>query len=239
MTTKTTSIDSTAIKRPTLTFSIEGFLFREVLVIKTFLRLLSAKTINEWRYESFNADNYVDLLIVEEGVRPSFKKQNNQLSPQILELGKNGSTGNGFLPWPLQPMSLERELNRLGLKIVAQRCTIKEESLLIAAINEPRISPGQPMKRIRLQQWPPPRLLSAPGRIRLATILTGKAITLDELVQRSAQPLAVCEAFVNDLHQTSLLVSTSSINVSTLSAAPSVKSIAPSLLNRIRIRLGI
>ena len=101
---------------------------------------------------------------------------------------------------------------------------------------------------MRLQKWPPPLLLAGTGRMRLATLLTGKAMSLGELVTRSALPLQVCKAFVDELQIAQLLLSVGITPTQTpvLKPEPALppktalpKVVQPGLLDRIRIRLGI
>ncbi len=53
-------------------------------------------------------------------------------------------------------------------------------------------------RRVRLARWPSAKLLNEhEAYVRLAAMLSPKAMTVTELAQRSAQPVAVCRQFVS------------------------------------------
>jgi hypothetical protein len=237
------SYRSTVLERSTLTFSLEGLQPREELLFKAFVRLLDHLTFQQWRYQPASSNIRVDLLVVAEGFQPTFGQspaQPSQPQQPVLRIGNSGINGHGFLSWPLRPDELEKELNRLGGQAITQRGAQETAALFTGATTGAPIAPGQPMQLMRLQQWPPTHLLSGTGRMRLATLLTGKAMSLDELVYRSALPHPVCEAFVNDLQRANLLLAPASvIKPMPQVAAPLPKLVQPGLLSRIRMRLGI
>jgi hypothetical protein len=59
---------------------------------------------------------------------------------------------------------------------------------------------------MRMLRWPPARLLVAPGRLRLATLLTGRPSTVYDLQQDSGESLAACRVFFDDLTTAHLLM---------------------------------
>ena len=232
-----TGYNSTVADRSSLTFSVEGLHAREELLFKAFVRLLDHLTHQQWTYFPAAADARADLLVVADGVEPTYSRNPGQSPQAVLRLGTTGANGNGVLSWPLKPDALEKELNRVGGQVARQRSS---KDVLVMS------TPDTAQGLMRLQQWPPTKLLNGTGRMRLATLLTGKAMSLDELVFRSALPLPLCKIFVDELQRANLLQLTASAPKPALAspaaiAPPKVplKTTQPGLLDRIRIRLGI
>ena len=241
------SYRSTVIERSTLTFCVEGLPAREELLFKAFVRLLDHLTHQHWSYQPPAAHQRIDLLVVADGVEPTYSKVPNIPLQPVLRLGSAAADGRGYLSWPLRPNALENELNRLGALTTSQRGVLHGEVLFSGAATGTPLATGDTTKDLmRLQKWPPSRLLSGTGRMRLATLLTGKAMSLGELVTRSALPLQVCKAFVDELQSAQLLLSVGITQTPVLKPEPALqpkttlpKVVQPGLLDRIRLRLGI
>ena len=244
---------STAIERSTLTFCVEGLSAREELLFKAFVRLLDHLTHQHWSYQPPAAHQRIDLLVVADGVEPTYSKvPNSQLQP-VLRLGSAAADGRGYLSWPLKSNALENELNRLGALTTSQRGVLHGQVLFSRADTGTPLATGDTTKDLmRLQKWPPSRLLAGNGRMRLATLLTGKAMSLGELVTRSSLPLPVCKAFVDELQSAQLLLSVGITPTQSATQTPLLKPepalqpkttlpnlVQPGLLDRIRLRLGI
>ena len=231
---------STILERPTLTFGVEGLGLREELLFKSFVRLLDHLTHQHWTYQPAAANQQIDLLVVAEDVQPTSYQYAGREPQPVLRLGSTGANGPGYLMWPLKPGALESELNRLGAMSIMQRDAVRGRALFKG------VTPGEQAvvnifkDSMRLLRWPPALLLVGMGRMRLATLLTGKAMKLDELVHRSALPVNLCHAFVLDLQQANLLTSLSD-SVQPAYPQPAVlqKVTKHGLLDRIRLRLGI
>lgn len=267
---------STVFERTTLTFCIEGLQAREELLVKAFIRLLDHLTHQQWRYQPPDDKAHIDLLFANAGGTETFEARHGKLPPAVLELTDSGASGHGLLSWPLRPDALEKELNRLGglatTAPVGTDVTQAADSVLLfpSAATSQALETDAALKLMRLKRWPPARLLVGTGRMRLATLLTGRAMALDELVQRSSLPHRACQTFVNELQQAGLLLypTPSQAAVESGSSAvssdaqvtpspehsnqiaarrydthsarmPSQTAVRPSLLARIRIRLGI
>ena len=235
------SYSSTVIERSNLTFCVEGLQAREELLFKAFVRLLDHLTHQQWTYHPAAANARVDLLVVADGVNPTYS-QNPGRSPQpVLRLGSAGVDGHGILSWPLKADALEKELNRLGGHALRERGVKNLPAMSTGAIAS-AAAPDTNRDLMRLQQWPPTKFLSGPGRMRLATLLTGRAMSLDELVYRSALPLPLCKVFVDDLQGARLLQITAITPKPVLASPMGIaqpKTVQRGLLDRIRIRLGI
>jgi hypothetical protein len=243
------SYQPTVLERSTLTFCVDGMSARDEMLFKAFVRLLDHLTHQQWRSQAAAPNQPVDLLVLAEGSKPATAPSpQSHNPPQVLWLSKEGTNLPGFLTWPLRPDALERELNRVGSVVMSQRGPKPGPALFTGAATGTPIARGAQVKLMRLQQWPPTQFLTGSGRMRLATLLTGKAMSLDELVYRSALPLPLCEAFVNDLQRAGLLVEPSTVFKPALTQvqgqgltprSPFEKPPPQGLFAKIRMRLGI
>ena len=240
---------SAAIERSTLTFCVEGLSAREELLFKAFVRLLGHLTHHNWSYQPPSAHQRIDLLVVADGVEPTYSKiPNIQLQP-VLRLGSAAADGHGYLTWPLRSNALENELNRFGALTISRRGVPRGPTLFPAAAAGMPLATGDISKdSMRLQRWPPSRLLAGAGLMHLATLLIGKPMTLVELVSRSGLSLQACKAFVEGLQSAQLLLYVGTTPVQTPVTKPEQalqpkttlpKVVQPGLLDRIRMRLGI
>lgn len=242
-----TSYSATVIERPNLTFCVEGLQAREELLFKAFVRLLDRDTDQQWTYHPPAADARVDLLVVADSIEPTYCRKPGQWLQPVLRLGQTGVDGHGVLSWPLKPAALEKELNRLGGQVIGQRDAKDLPTLSTGAVGAvtavaPATAVDNTRALMRLQQWPPTTLLNGTGRMRLATLLTGRGMSLDELVARSALPLALCKEFVGDLQRAKLLQITAAKPKPVLAGPADIalpKAAKPGLLDRIRMSLGI
>ena len=222
-------------------FSVSGLNSREELVLKSFIRLLDHRTQHAWQYAPLTAE----LCFVAEGAKQSqLPTQQVQQIQQILMLGISSSNRPGYLQMPLRAHELEAELNRLGALIVPVSQAVQ------ASLDAPSTAPDkslelQPMRMLR---WPPSAVLKAPGRLRLATLMTGQQMTVYSLQQSSGESLAECRAFFGDLRAANLLAAAPGAQLPPQAGAQVVKPASPppqqnktsiSLISRIRMRLGI
>lgn len=257
------SYPSTTVERTTLTFCVEGLEPREELLVKALIRLLDHLTHQQWRYQPPDGKAHIHLLLAAPGTSAAFAARYGQLPPTLLELSHGAGNGHGHLSWPLRPDALEKELNRLGSLAVTRAAPVRQVSStpLFTDIVTNQTRPLEaPAEMMRLQQWPPTHLLAGPGRMRLATLLTGRAMSMDELVYRSKLERRVCQTFVNELQHAGLLYNPMSsqpaLATTSQTAEPSLAAssrpqevraamlarspLAPvGLLDRIRMRLRI
>lgn len=209
-----TVIDTYVGLRTTLTFSVEGLSARDELLFKGYVRLLDHLTNQEWQYHEASDRFRVDLLVANEHVQPTRSSQLGRAVQPVLLLGSiNLSRSPFFLTWPLKPNELENVLNQLGgLICKGDRSedasqNVADAPVALGAKGEPKqAAPELALTGYKLRQWPRPMLLAEPGRMRLATLISGKAMGVDELVSRSALPRSVCERFVSDMQTAGLLV---------------------------------
>lgn len=228
---------ATVLERSTLTFCAASLHPRDELLFKAFVRLLDHLTHHHWRYQAPADGVTIDLLVIADGTLAEYR---GPKAAQCLQLGANGSLQPGFLHWPLKSDALEKELNRVGGQILAGHTRPSPTTWSAGRDFGAVAHVGTQATSMRLRQWPPADLLTGAGRMRLATLLTGKAITLHELAERSKLPLAQCGAFVGDLQRAKLLVGPGNPPgpIQHLTGlAP--KSLQAGLLARIRLSLGI
>ena len=238
------SLRSTNFGRRALNFSIEGLSTRDEILFKSLVRLLDHLTVQKWNFRPPSADYRVDLLVVADSVVPTAYRYVHPVLQPVLTIGK-GMERDMYLLWPVQPQRLQAELNRIGNVAVLHQLS-DSQTPFAAAIGNAGLEATQLFK---LKQWPPVQYLAGVGRMRLATLLTGKAMTLKELQHRSAVPLSVCQAFIDDLQKSRLLVHTTAADfvparvpephevLNLPSSAEAFKK--PGLLDRIRAGLGI
>lgn len=230
---------STATERTPLTYCVEGLSAREELMFKAIVRLLNHSTQNQWTYHPAAADKRIDVLVVADGVQPTCSQTPPQLPQPVLRIGHGGTHAHGYLSLPFRPDVLLEELDRLGELTASQRSTESLQALTNAAASVPQ-AVGTPGQLLRLLRWPPARLLAGTGRMRLATLLTARGMSLDELVYRTSLPLPVCQSFIDDLQRAQLLVISHAAPQPVKPPAvvmPTVKQF--SLFDRIRFSLGI
>ena len=239
----------TIVERLTLTFCVEGLPAREELLFKAFVRLLGHLTHQHWSYQPPAAHLRIDLLVAADGVEPTYSRVPNiQLQP-VLRLGSAASDKHGYLSWPLRSGALENELNRVGALTISHRGVLRSQILFSGVATGTLLEISDATNNLmRLRKWPPSSLLAGSGRMRLATLLTSKAMSLRELVTRSGLSLQVCKAFVDELQSAQLLLSVGITPTQSpvLKPEPALqpittlkKVVKPGLLDRIRIRLGI
>ena len=239
----------TILERLTLTFCVEGLSAREELLFKAFVRLLGHLTHQHWSYQPPAAHLRIDLLVVADGVEPTYSRVPNIQPQPVLRLGYAAADGHGYLSWPLRSSALENELNRLGALTLSHRGVLRSQILFSGVATGTPLASGDATNNLmRLQKWPPSSLLAGSGRMRLATLLASKAMSLGELVTRSGLPLQVCKAFVDELQRAQLLLSVGIMptQLPVLKPVPALqpkttlpKVMQPGLLDRIRMRLGI
>ena len=219
-----------AAKRATLTFCVEGLQARQELLVKSFIRLIDHLTTQQWGYQPLGGQAPVDLLLAAPGGSAVLAARYGRLPLVVVVVGGDAADAGmegpskGYLPWPLKPGALEQELNRVGELAVSQASQldiVRPDPCLLALLDTATSAPHTTnptdltnlndrttvtaLGHLRLKQWPSAQLLSGPGRMRLATLLTGRGMAMDELVNRSRLPQPLCEIFVSELQQAGLM----------------------------------
>jgi hypothetical protein len=204
-----------------LTFSFEGVGDKEQTLFKSFVRLLTHRTHQRWSHQPRGGD----LLVVADGHAAAAAP-----AAPTLVLGTVPARRSHYLCLPIHADDLETMLNVLGGLVVARR---RGRSGAAAAA----LQPGE---RVRLLRWPSATLLTSRDRIRLATLMTGKPMSVADVQRRSGIAEAVCSDFMQDLDRAGVLLRDLPTEPVPLEARPSrAAAAAPGLLARIRSRLGL
>ncbi|MCW5649378.1 MAG: hypothetical protein KIS62_06525 [Ramlibacter sp.] len=206
--------------RPELTYSLHGLSEREMTLFKSFVRLLDHLTHQRWTCNQIDAQ----LRVVREGAAspPPAKDR------PVLVLCSGTPTTPHAISYPIHADALERELNLLG------------DLIALHAPAAPRSTPAWSRQDlVHLSRWPTPELLNSRDRIRLATLMTGRPLTLRDIHERSGVEEDSCFEFVTVLANSGMLVRESSGLAPRQVSANHAAAIQAGLLSRIRSRLGL
>lgn len=214
---------------PSVTFSLTGLSAHDETLFKSFVRLLAHRTLQQWTFTPQKADVYV---VTQEAMKsiPSGQK--------ALVAGHTHQGEKNFVGMPFHADALEQVLNELGSSVASEKQ---------AGAN------GQaadlPSAHFRLLRWPPSGLLSSTDRMRLATMMTGKWISMATLQERSGIPVTVCSQFMAELQEAGLLMDFTQPHHASaaqfrhhtagIASATAPRNVEPGLISRIRSRLGI
>jgi hypothetical protein len=176
--------------RAQLRFGIIGLPAREELLFKSFVRLLDNRSLHQWHY----LPQMADLWVVAPGVQPPSHGTIASERRQVLTVGGSDENVSASLNLPLAPLNIEAALNQLGSKILSSR----------VVSDKPAIAQSYPVS-YRLTRWPRANMLGTKERMRMATLLLGKPLTISQLADYSFFPISICEGFVHDLKATGLV----------------------------------
>lgn len=219
---------STEARRANLSLRVEGVAPHDELLFKSLVRLLSYRTQHNWTFSTGAAD----LRILGEDL---LKSEDTNAPANVLWVGHSEQQDRSpFLHLPIHANELELLLNRLGSNILQNQATAPKAW-------PPSIRRDE---MFTLNRWPPAAMLDTPARLKLATLMTGRPLSMDTLALRSGATLNDCEMFCQALDRAGML-QRHDINAQ----APSDRQINQdqalkvkpdlSLLARIRRRLGI
>ena len=220
-----------------LRYSIKGLELRDEILLKSLIRLLSHRTEHQWVCATEQADLEVTGSLPDPASGPH---QDDAQPPTRLIMAHDApAEAQHFLRLPLHVNELELKLNQLG------RLIAKAPALLwnaTPATTQATTTAATPALTYRLQRWPQAFLLTSSERLKLATLLTVRPLSLAALQERSGQTQQACESFVNDLQNAGVLQPSAALSPSspTLKQAVPQRAAAPmGLLARIRQRLGL
>lgn len=189
----------------------------EIILLKTLLRLFPHDQPFQWQY--VNKPPY-DAVLLDASTDPDSLDQLTSKPSAILRLvGFHASDGPDVLQRPIRADRLKRWLDQVGRSITAQTRPEPDLSQNLAAPawqaqakNKPSLSPAQtldpadPSPCFKLRRWPPATLLRRdPGRIRMASLLSRRALSAKELTDLSGQPRQECELFLSLITQVGLV----------------------------------
>lgn len=213
--------DSSGDCRPTLTFCLLGVPLREDAVFRSMLRLLSHRTLQRWSYQADTAD----LTVLGPDAQRQSAAPMRCTGPHIL-LGAGSSAEGNHLPLPLQVMQLQHLLDRLGTQVLQMREREQTQSQ----------SSQSQVYLLRLLRWPTGDVMALPGALRMATLLTGKPLSREQLQARSGLAMSQCSAFLLGLQAAGLLIHVP-VEQAAAGKPGHEKPMQSSLLARIRSRL--
>lgn len=164
----------------------------EVALIRSLIRLYSHAPSFCWRFVEAGP---CDVLIVDGGLLVSDPQSDEarRRAPGALRVvrGRCGDVAD-TLQRPIRADQLRTWLERKAIEL------LKSPAAPTGAADRPL--------RFRLRRWPSAALLGEdPQRIRLAALLSRRALAVRELSAISQWPTEHCQAFVDALHQAGLL----------------------------------
>ena len=236
-----------------LRYSIKGLELRDEILLKSLIRLLSHRTEHQWVCATEQADLEVTGSLPDPASGPH---QDDAQPPTRLIMAHDApAEAQHFLRLPLHVNELELKLNQLGRLIAKAPALLwnatpatTQATTTTPALTRPKSLPDSkphittPALTYRLQRWPQAFLLTSSERLKLATLLTVRPLSLAALQERSGQTQQACESFVNDLQNAGVLQPSAALSPSspTLKQAVPQRAAAPmGLLARIRQRLGL
>lgn len=204
-------VQATAPRPAERRYRVTGLAERDVLVIKSMIKLLAGKTRDHW---TASDGDPVHALIAPVGYAEALPAQ----------------TAIVRVTLPLRADDLWSQLDRASAQIEL------DMELLRPANRVAEGGGGGGGRRLQLMRWPPDSLLGSDLRyLRLATMLGARPFAVEELAAKSGIPLATCHAFAAMLHGNGVaewLIDPDHPDAS----APSTGS---GLIGRIRSRLGL
>lgn len=206
--------------RDQLTFSLEGVAEREQTLFKSFVRLLDHRTHQRWAWCAEAADLRVVGAAATHAPSPG--------PAAILFLGACNTAGAHHLSLPIHADALERVLNLIGGLITARPAAQDQNDAGVLLED-----------RVHLARWPTPELLTSRDRIRLAALMTGRPMSLQQVENLSGVDHAACLAFVRALAEAGILEHEPATESRPAPLVSPPAAVQTGLLSRIRSRLGL
>lgn len=219
----------TETQRTRLLFSIHGLSLRDELVIKSLVRLLDHRTHHHWTYSPENADLNIFGNAAEDVVSDSGSVATGKY---VLRAGRIRQYPGPFLSLPVNSNQLELMLNDSGMRIAESK-------------NSTQVSfdAAESTSEFRLLRWPPAVLLAEPGRMKIATVIMGRALSADALAQKAGVSVQDCISYLGVLQATGYLAvnaaGSGNAQGELVTPPPVKEKVAAGLLSRIRSRLGL
>ena len=177
------------------------------------------------------------------------------MAKAVLRLTRmNSGQAPNTLERPIRADRLQDWLKSTEHDLLQTRpATLIEEATQPDAVEAEATTPAAPINpvRFKLRRWPPAALLrSDPNRIRMATLLSRRALNAAELATISQQPVQECQAFLTTLQTTGLVDVEKAPVAPPAGSAPAQAAAAPKpaapapafargLISGIRRRLGL
>lgn len=207
---------------PSHTYTLRQLPMRDEIVFKSVIRVLQGKTRHTWVH-SDTQDAELVLLgdQLPDGAAPAATAGIEKLSGRaVIHVSAHAGAGFRGLAWPLRIADVIEQLDMAGDLIAARMATQASRPAAVAvaqqqaAVHErQQPAPVQALsshvpadQRVSLSRWPEANLLQRDMRyIKLATVLTGKPVSIIELADRTHYPLQLCQNFVDALNAGALV----------------------------------
>jgi hypothetical protein len=214
----------------------------EAGLLRAIVVLLSNESGSRLRWEF--VDHAPFDALVADGVSDDFSAQ--RLANVVAYVTAKGESAQGMnLARPLQAERLEQWLLNIQENFLRNDSPVSDES----KANSFALPLETATMRFKLRKWPPAEVLRAdPIRIRLATLLGRRALTVPELAYLGGQSEAQCNSFLQALRSLTLLdisteevINKSGISQEAISQRSSKEASRSrlSLVQSIRMRLGL
>ncbi|MBC3919358.1 hypothetical protein H8L32_17845 [Undibacterium sp. CY18W] len=205
-------------------FSILGVAFRDAELFKSYVRVLNFNLQYQWLHRETSPD----LIIYGEEAGTSISPDETG-AVYTLRLTALNTGDDQCLSLPLNSVEIAAALNRIGMALGGKTNGQKMPTVPVSDLAQP----------YRLKRWPPSSLINTRDRIRLATVMTRQAISIETLNKKSGLDIETCKSFVFDLYASGLLAKESivtKVESSHQSAVPAY--VQPGVLSRIRSKLS-
>ena len=168
----------------------------EIALIKTLIRLFAHSETFRWEFAS--APPY-DAVLVDATVADSVSADIPRMAKAVLRLTRrNSASGPDTLERPIRAERLQGWLLATEKRLLSLRGATPSETRAPAAFPQG--------VRLKLKRWPAHLLLRGDAsRIRIATLLSRRALTVDEVSLLCQQPVTDCEIFLQVLRAANLL----------------------------------
>lgn len=193
-----------------ITFCVRGLEVKDERLFKSFVRLVAHRTQHVWEASEGAAEVCVSPMpALQGGAR------------HLLRVVQNTDGSGDQVEMPFHAEALEKCLNALGERVLAGRGT----PIQVPAGSLPPL--------VRLVRWPAAPLLGSSQRMRMATVMTGKTLSVEDVQQRTSVPLDACIQFAHELLAAGCLVAAEAVPAPVVARPP----VDAGLLSRIRSRL--
>lgn len=223
------------------TLGVHNLPAAEVVLIKTLIRLLPAAGTTRWRFAETGPYDAVltDATHVGGEVPAS-------LARAVLKITRaQAATDADSIARPIRAEQLQAWLTRQGARLqLLPRLAVPAARPAAPGVAGSAAPSHATSPRFKLRRWPSAALLkNDPHRIRLATLLSRRALAAHELSHISRLPAQQCQDFVDTLHQTGLIEVERVEAIVVARKAPAApmlaRPLASGLIGGIRRRLGL
>lgn len=175
----------------------------EVVLVQTLFRLYSHGDAFRWTFVT--APPYDALLVdgtADDGKNPDI----DRMAKAVLRLTRmHAGRAPNTLERPVRADRLHDWLKSTEHELLSTRPAVAADGAVDAAADGDSVVDASPL-RFKLRRWPAAALLRGdPQRIRMATLLSRRALSAAELATLTQQPEPECQAFLTVLQSTGLV----------------------------------